>query len=219
MTDTILHHFWRSSASWRVRWALAIKGIPFTSVPVDIVHGEQLTDDHRAKNPIGHVPALFLDGRWLAESVAILEYLEETRPAPALYPKDPWHRARVRQVVELINAGIQPLQNLIVQAKVSADVEQQRAFARFFNERGLAACERLLDTIAAEIPGEGGFAVGSTLTAADLFLVPQVSTARRFGVDLAQFPRILAAEKAALATPHAAGALPENQPGAPAKQA
>ncbi len=213
--DTILYQFWRSSASWRVRWALAIKGIAFTSVPVNILDGEQVSPEHRARNPVGHVPALWIDGHTLAESVAILEYLEETRPATPLYPKDRWARARVRQVVELVNSGIQPLQNLVVYQRHSSDPAEQGAWLRFFNERGLAACEALLGTIASEIPGEGHFAVGGALTAADIFLVPQILTARRFGVDLAPFPRLLAVEAAALATPHAAGALPENQPGAP----
>ncbi len=215
--ETTLYQFWRSSASWRVRWALAIKGIPFTSVPVDILHGEQVGPEHKARNPMGHVPALFIDGRTLAESVAILEYLEETRPATPLYPKDHGARARVRQVVELVNSGIQPLQNLVVMGRHSTDPEEQREFARFFNVRGLAACEALLATIADEIPGEGSFAVGGALTAADVFLVPQIATARRFGVDLAPYPRLLAVEAAAMATEHALGALPERQPGAPAR--
>jgi len=215
--DTILYQYWRSSASWRARWALAIKRVPFTTVPVDIVAGEQLTDEHRARNPMAHVPALWIDDHCFAESVAILEYLEETRPEPALYPRDPWPRARVRQVVELINSGIQPLQNLIVQGRHAKDPEEQKAWSRFFNDRGILACEALLGAIAAEIPGSGGFCVGSSLTAADLFVVPQVATARRFGVDFTRCPRLLAAEAAALATEHAASALPENQPGAPAK--
>jgi maleylacetoacetate isomerase len=213
---TTLYQFWRSSASWRVRWALLIKGIPFTSVPVDLGTGEQLGEEHRARNPMGHVPALFIDGRTLAESVAILEYLEETRPSSPLYPKDHGARARVRQVVELVNSGIQPLQNPAVTKRHSADAAEQKAFGRYFNERGLGACEALLGTIAGEIPGEGGFAVGGALTAADLCLVPQLSAARRFGVDVAAYPRLLAVEAAALATEHARGALPENQPGAPA---
>ena len=212
---TTLYQFWRSSASWRVRWALAIKGIPFTSVPVDILRGEQLAPEHRARNPMGHVPALFIDGRTLAESVAILEYLEETRPASPLYPKDHGARARVRQVVELVNSGIQPLQNPAVYTRHSPDAAEQKAFARYFNERGLTACEALLGTIAAEIPGEGGYAVGGALTAADICLVPQLLTARRFGVAVEAYPRLVAVEAAALATPYAKGALPENQPGAP----
>jgi glutathione S-transferase len=112
-----LYHFWRSSASWRVRWALAIKGLPFESVPVDLLAGEQKSEEHRARNPIGHVPALgFEDGRILAESVAILEYLDDLVPEPALYPRDPWKRARVRQLVETINAGVQPLASVAVPA-------------------------------------------------------------------------------------------------------
>jgi maleylacetoacetate isomerase len=199
-----------------VRWALAIKGIPFTSVPVDILHGEQLTAEHRARNPMAHVPALWIDGRTLAESVAILEYLEETRRASPLYPKDPWARARVRQVVELVNAGVQPLQNLVVTARHSSDPEEQKAWIRYFNDRALASAEALLATIASEIPGAGGFAVGGALTAADIFLVPQIATARRYGVDIAGFPRLSAVEAAALGSEHASGALPDKQPGAPA---
>lgn len=216
--STTLYHFWRSSASWRVRWALSIKGIPYTSVPVDILAGEQRAGEHQARNPMGHVPALFIDGRTLAESVAILEYLEETRPEVPLYPKDPWARARVRQMVEIINSAIQPLQNLIVQGKHSQDPAEQKAFSVFFNERGLAAYEALLGVVAEE-HGQGRFSLGDTLTAADVFLIPQVATSRRFGVDLTKYTRILAIEAAALALPHAAAALPDNQPGAPKKSA
>jgi maleylacetoacetate isomerase len=213
--ETTLYQFWRSSASWRVRWALAVKGIPFTSVPVDILQGEQVAPEHRARNPIGHVPALWIDGHMLAESVAILEYLEETRPAVPLYPKDSWARARVRQVVELINAGVQPLQNLVVTTRHSSDGVEQKAWIVFFNERALGAAEALLASVAGEIPSAGGFAVGGALTAADLFLIPQIATARRYGVDVARYPRLGAVEAAAMATEHAEGALPEHQPGAP----
>jgi maleylacetoacetate isomerase len=212
---TILYHYWRSSASWRVRWALAIKQIPFESVIVNLAEHAQQTPEHRARNPIGHVPCLVVNGRYLSESVAIIEYLEETVPDPPLYPKDPWARARVRQCVELSNAGIQPLQNLSVIGKHSEDPAAQRDWAAFFNQRGLAGYEGLLETI--ENEGlRGRFSVGDSLTAADLYLVPQVYSARRFGVDISAFPRVHAVEQAALATEHAALALPENQPGAPA---
>ncbi len=211
---TTLYHFWRSSASQRVRWALAHKGIAYQSVVVDLHAGEQHSADHRARNPMGHVPALDIDGHLLAESVAILEYLEETRPTPPLYPATPLARARVRQVVELIASGVQPLQNLAVLAKVSSDPAAQRAWGVYFNERALKACEALLLQIDAEL-GAGRFAVGDVLSAADLYLVPQLGAARRFGMDLAGYPRLLAAEAAALATPHAAGATPEaHQPSA-----
>jgi maleylacetoacetate isomerase len=211
-----LYQFWRSSASWRVRWALAVKGVRFTSISVDLSQGAQFEGAHVEKSPMARVPVLVVDGRSLVESVAILEYLEETIGTPRLYPQDPWLRARVRQVVEVINAGIQPLQNLAVLARHSEDREQQRAFAKHFNQKGLAAVERMLADIAKEHPGPGRFAVGDTLTAADLFLVPQVEAARRYGADPSALPRVLAAEAAALATEHAEGALPKNQPGAPA---
>src|SRR3954468_4290429 len=102
MNRCTLYHFWRSSASWRVRWALAIKGVPFDSVPIDLLSGAQFDPAYLARNPLGRLPTLVLeDGRNLAESVAILEWLEETIPTPALYPKDPWQRARTRQLVEI----------------------------------------------------------------------------------------------------------------------
>lgn len=209
-----LYHYWRSSSSWRVRWALAIKGVEYESVPVNLLAGEQGSVEHRARNPIGHVPTLVIDGRCLSESVAIIEYLEEIVPDPPLYPRDPWARARVRQLVELVNSGIQPLQNLAVLRQHSSDPGVQQSWARYFNERGLAAYEALLAIVAAEQGGPGRFSVGDTLTAADLFLVPQVYSARRFGVDVSRFPRVLAVEAAALATEHADGARPERQPGA-----
>ncbi len=215
MKPCTLYHYWRSSASWRVRWALAIKGVAFESVAIDLVAGAQSAAEHQARNPLGRVPALVLeDGRSLGESVAILEWLEETIPEPALYPKDPWQRARTRQLIEIVNGAIQPLQNISVLRRLSPDSAVQHAWGAHFNELGLAAYEALLAQIAAEGGGEGPFSIGDTVTAADLFLVPQLYGARRFHVDVSRFPRVLAAEKAALATPHAEEARPENQPGA-----
>jgi maleylacetoacetate isomerase len=219
MERCTFYHYWRSSASWRVRWALQIKGIAFDSVGVDLVHGEQSTAAHQARNPMGRVPALVLaDGRSLGESVAILEWLDETipAPAPALYPKDPWQRARTRQLVEIINASVQPLQNISVLRRLSPESPVQRAWAAHYNELGLGAYEALLAQIAAEGGGNGPFSIGDELTAADIFLVPQVYSARRFDVDVSRFPRVLAAEAAARATPFAEAARPENQPGAAA---
>jgi maleylacetoacetate isomerase len=208
MERTILYAFWQSSASWRVRWALAVKGIAFELVSIDLGKGAQREPEHLKRNPMGRVPVLCIDGHTLTESVAILEYLEETRPEPALYPRDPFQRARVRQVVETVNAAIQPFQNTRAFERVGADKETQKRYAHHFNAMGMEALEALLS-------GEGRFAVGDTLTAADLFLVPQVAGARRFGVDVSRFRRVLAAEAAALATEHARGALPATQPDAP----
>jgi maleylacetoacetate isomerase len=211
MSRPVLYHYWLSSASWRVRWALAIKNLAHDVVVVDIRAGQQTSPEHRARNPMGRVPALSIDGKWLAESVAIIEFLDETHPEPALYPRDPFVRARVRQMVELVNSGVQPLQNLPVMAAHSSDPEAQKKFAATFNERGLKAYEELLAQT--ERDGLGGqFSVGNTLTAADLFLIPQVASARRFEVDVTPFPRVLAVETAARATPHAEAARPENQP-------
>jgi maleylacetoacetate isomerase len=215
MPRMTLYHYWRSSSSWRVRWALAIKGVAFDSIPVNLLTGEQSAPEHVARSPLGRVPALVLDdGRVLGESVAILEWLDETIPAPALYPQDAWQRARTRQLVEIVNAAVQPLQNISVLRRLSPESAEQRAWAAHFNEIGLGAYEALLAQIAAEGGGGGPFSIGNALTAADVFLVPQVHSARRFHVDVSRFPRVLAAEQAALATPHADAARPENQPGA-----
>lgn len=184
---------------------------------VNIVGGEQKADEHRARNPIGHVPALTIDGHTLAESVAILEYLEDRTPTPPLYPRESYARTRVRQMVECVNSGMQPLQNLVVLARVSTEGPVQKEWAKFFNERGLEAYERLLESSRKEF-GPGRYSHGDSLTAADLFLVPQVYSARRFGADLTPFPLVLEVEKNALATEHATGALPDSQPGAPAPQ-
>lgn len=208
-----LYHFWRSSASWRVRWALLHKGVAYESVTVDLGSDEQRGETHRMRNPIGHVPALEVGGRFLAESMAIVEWLDETYPERPLFPRDAWGRARVRQLCELVNAGIQPLQNPAVTERVSPDPEQRKAWTAHFNARGLGAYEGLLEAFEAE--GRGRFSWGDQLTAADLFLVPQLYGARRWGVDVGRFPRCLAAEEAALATPSAAAARPENQAGAP----
>jgi maleylacetoacetate isomerase len=210
----LLYQFWRSSASWRVRWALLVKGIPFDVYTVDLLSGEHLAGAHRTRSPIGTVPALQLGDRFLTESVAIVELLEQLVPAPPLYPHDPWLRARVRQVVELINSEIQPLQAPSVRDEARGDQAGRAEWVRRFNQRGLAGVEQLLRTIDAE-QGPGTFAVGGALTAADLFLVPQLEHARRFEVDLSAFPRLLAAERAALASEHGAAARPELQPGAP----
>src|SRR5947208_539183 len=141
--ETILYHYWLSSSSWRVRWALAIKGVPYRSEMIDLRAGEQHRPEHRARNPLGYVPTLRIDGHTLGESVAIIEYLDERFPDPPLYPRDPWRRARVRQLVELVNSGIQPMQNLTVLQRISPDRAAQTEWARHFNERGMAACESL----------------------------------------------------------------------------
>jgi len=141
--------------------------------------------------------------------MAILELLEEMHPTPALLPKVPFRRARVRQLAELVNAGTQPLQNLTVMRYRSTDPAEQKTWARHWITRGLTAIERELAIIAAE-GIEGPYAVGDTITLADLLLTPQIYNARRFDIDLAPFPRIVAAETAALETDAAKASHPDS---------
>jgi maleylacetoacetate isomerase len=206
--NLVLHHYWRSSSSWRVRWALAHKGVAYESNAIDLLKGAQSDSSYVEKSPMGLVPCLVVDGRALTESVAILEWLEQTHPTPALYPTDAWARARVRQLVEFVNSGTQPLQNLGVNRHYSTDGEKQKEWARHWIVRGLSALERELAIVEQEGLA-GRFAVGDALTAADLYIAPQLYNARRFAVDLAAYPRVVAVEAAALATDSAQQSHPD----------
>jgi len=210
----VLYNYWRSSSSFRVRIALAHKKIDYEYAVVNILKDEHGSAEHRARNPMGYVPCLEIDGVPFSESVALVELLEELRPEPALYPKDPFDRARVRAIVELVNADTQPLQNRAVLLHVSKDHEPQKEWSRHFIGRGLAAIEGMM--AANEARGvRGDFAYGSSLTAADCYLVPQLYNARRFGMDLAAYPRILRAEAAARETDAVKASWPEAQKDAP----
>ncbi|WP_437965017.1 maleylacetoacetate isomerase [Sorangium sp. So ce260] len=197
-----LYGYWRSSCSWRVRIALAHKGVPHAYRPVNLVRdgGEQLRDDYRAKNPMAQVPTLeFEQGgavRRVSQSVAIIELLEELFPAPPLLPADPYLRARARQLAEMINSGTQPMQNTAtlkyVQNELGGD---EKAFARRFIASGLAAFQ----ASAGELCGR--FCVGDQVTVADVFLVPQLYNARRYEVDLAPLSTLTRIEAACMALP------------------
>lgn len=213
--ELVLYQYWRSSSSWRVRFALAHKGLAYESRAVNLLDGAQTSAEHLARSPMGTVPCLVIDGRALTESVAIVEHLDAIAPSPTLLPRDPWARARVRQLAEIVNSGIQPLQNLAVMRRHSPDPAEQKAWAKHWVERGLGAYEALLATVAREL-GEGRFSVGDELTMADVFLVPQVYSARRFGVDLARFPRTMAVHDRAAALDAAIASSPERSAGAPA---
>jgi maleylacetoacetate isomerase len=205
MAKLTLSHYWRSSCSFRVRIALGYKELAYESTYVNILEGEQKKPEYLARNPIGHVPTLTVDGVPYVESVAIMELLEELHPEPALLPKTPQERAHVRALVETINAGIQPLQNLIVLERVGGtDQEKRNAWMKFFIARGLGAFEKLASE-------SGPYAFGERFTMADACLVPQIYAARRVGVDLTPFPRVVRAEAAASALPFVAAAKPEAQ--------
>jgi maleylacetoacetate isomerase len=212
--NLVLYHYWRSSSSWRVRFALHYKGIPYESRFVNLRAGEQSKGEHKQLSPLGVVPCLLVDGRPLSESVAILEYLEDIVPEKALLPHEPWRRARVRQLVELVNSGIQPLQNLGVLDHLSSDEAVRHAWARHFIERGLAGFESALSSVETEF-GSGPYCFGDKLTLADVYLVPQVGSAIRFGVPLDPFPRICRIHAECMKLESAIAAAPENQPDAP----
>jgi maleylacetoacetate isomerase len=168
-----------SSSSWRVRAALAFKSIEFDLDLKDISRGEA-----QGISPMSQVPVLEIDGHVLRQSVAIIEYLDHTHPEPPLFPKPAHLKAKVREIVETINSGIQPLQNTGVLDKISKDVTVQTAFAKGVIIKGLNALEWILnETQSSEV------CVGNNITAADLFLVPQCMNAIRYGVDLTTFPR------------------------------
>lgn len=204
----ILSTYWRSSCSFRVRIALGYKKVDYEPLLVNLLEGDQKKPAHLAKNPIGHVPTLTIDGVTHVDSIAIMELLEELYPDPPLLPKAPHDRARVRALVQAIASGIQPLQNLVVLDRVGGtDQEKRSAWMKFWITRGLGAFEALASE-------SGPFAYGTTFTMADACLVPQIYASRRVGVDLTPFPRILRAEAAASELAFVASARPEAQPDA-----
>ncbi|KAJ3170008.1 Glutathione S-transferase zeta-1 [Irineochytrium annulatum] len=180
--DVTLHGYWRSSASWRVRLALNLKGIPFKTVPVDLLNREQLTENFMKLNPNASVPLLKYGEHTITQSVAILEFLEEVHPNNALLPSDHYKRAQVRAIVNLICCDIHPIQNPRVIGKVGP--EAGKDWARFWIARGFDALEKELAATA------GKYCVGDEITMADLCLVPQVYNGHRFNVDFASYPNI-----------------------------
>lgn len=224
MPRYVLHSYYRSSSAYRVRIALAHKGIPYRYEAVHLLRGggEQNTAAFKALNPMGQVPVLVvLDDAGesiaaLGQSVAILEYLEERHPEPALLPQDPLDRARVRQLVECVVSGIQPIQNLAVLQSLSERFDTDRAanarWARDWIARGFDALESLL------VPSAGVHTFGDAVTLADAVLVPQVYNARRFGVDMTAFPTISRVDATAQKLPSFQAAAPDCQPDAPPAQ-
>ncbi len=209
-----LHGYFRSSAAWRVRIALEMKGIAFGQVFRHLRKGEQSAPDFLALNPQGLVPALEVAGQGaLTQSLAIIEWLEETQPGPKLLPADAWGRARVRSLAQIIACDTHPIQNLRVLQYVKRQLGQEQAavdaWARHWITLGLTAVEARL----AE-PESGRFCHGDEPGLADICLVPQLSNARRFGLDLSPFPRVLAVEAACQVLPAFRRAAPESQPDA-----
>lgn len=217
-----LHSYWRSSCSWRVRIALALKGLPFTYAAVNLVQEEQFSAAHRARNPMTTVPVLEVHEDAaaaprpplrLVQSMSILEWLEERHPAPPLLPRDPAGRARVRAIAEDVNSSIQPYQNASTMKWLRErhpGAGDDVAFTSHFLARTMAGLEEAVRD------GAGRYCHGDEVTLADLFVVPQLYGARRFGVDVAAFPTLLRVEAACAVLPAFVSATPERQPDAPA---
>ncbi|XP_041353464.1 probable maleylacetoacetate isomerase [Gigantopelta aegis] len=176
----VLYSFFRSSSCWRVRIALDFKEIDYEYKTCEWFYEEgQKRAEYLKLNPMGEVPTLIIDGNTLTQSLPIIEYLEETRPDKPLLPKDPVLRAKARALTEIINSGIQPLQNIRVEKK-SGD----STWAKFWIEKGFTGLERALQETA------GRFSMGDSISLPDVYLVPQVYRAKRVNVDMSKFPLI-----------------------------
>lgn len=201
----VLYDYWRSSAAYRVRIALGLKGLSYRSVPIDLSTGEQGGAQFLARNPQGLVPALEIDGVLLTQSLAIIDYLDRTHPEPPLLPADPARRAVTLARALVIAADIHPIQNLRVmnrlKSQFGASQEQALVWNRHWIAGGFAALE-------AQAP-EAGLFGGTAPDLADLCLVPQMANARRFGVPLEDYPRLVRIDAALCALPAFAAAAPD----------
>jgi maleylpyruvate isomerase len=212
MNGLVLHGYWRSTASYRVRIGLNLKGLAFQQASRDLRIGAHHDPGFKALTPQGLVPVLETQDGVISQSLAILEWLEDTHPVPALLPNSPGDRAIVRGMAAAIACDIHPLNNLRVldalRSEFSASSVQVSAWISHWIGEGFAALETLIGRYG------GTFAFGDELGIADCCLVPQVYSARRFGVELKDFPVILAVDERARAIPAIAEAHPERQPDA-----
>src|SRR6201996_295471 len=207
-----LHGYFRSSASYRVRIALNLKGLSTEHLSHHLRKGEQCAPAYLTINPQGLVPALEGDqGEVLTQSLAIMEWLDETHPEPPLLPKDPLRRPKVPAFAQSPACDTHPVQNLKVLARLrelGLPEDKVTAWAGWANREGLSACEKL------GANGPGPFCLGGKTSLADLCLVPHLANARRFGVDVNAFPRLLKAEAAAKTMKAFSDAAPDQQPDA-----
>jgi maleylacetoacetate isomerase len=207
----VLYTYFRSSASYRVRIALNLKGIPYEPRFVHLQRGEQRLPGHLSLNAQGLVPVLIDDGRVLTQSLAIIEYLEETRPRPPLLPVDPAGRARVRALANAVACEIHPLNNLRVLNYITTDLRQPEAdrlaWYRHWIAEGFEALEKMLRP-----PETAAYCHGESPTMADACLVPQVYNALRFNCDLSVYPTVRRIYESCMALEAFQSASPERQP-------
>lgn len=210
MNETILYGYWRSSATYRTRIALNLKGVSYRTVGVHLLKDEQVQPAHLARHPSGRVPILEIDGHRIGQSMAMIDYLDETRPEPPLLPRDAALRAQVRDFKDQIVADIHPLNNTSTLARLRSQFgADDAAIASWYEHwilRGFKVLEQML-------PREGDVCVGHQVTLADIVLVPQVTNARRYPqIDLGQFPNILRIDTALRKLKAFHDAAPEQQP-------
>ncbi|NNL88834.1 MAG: maleylacetoacetate isomerase [Marinicaulis sp.] len=205
-----LFGYWRSSATYRVRIALALKGVEYEYVPINLLKGEHKSGDYLAKNPMGLVPSMETDcGEIVTQSIAIMEYLEESNPNPTILPDNAIDRARARAMAQTLACEAQPLMNLRIQNFLKNDMEASpEAMAAWLNQwpgGAMRSVERQVDKFG------GDYCVGHTPTVADCCLVPQMYGALRFGIDVGDMPRLREIYERCCALPAFALAHPDNQ--------
>jgi maleylacetoacetate isomerase len=210
MSETILYGYWRSSATYRTRIALNLKGVSYRTVDVHLLKDEQTRPEHLARHPSGRVPILEIDGHRIGQSMAMIDYLDETRPDPPLLPRDPCLRAHVRDLKDQIVADIHPLNNTSVLARLRSQFgADDTAIASWYEHwivRGFEVLEQML-------PSTGDYCLGNAVTLADIVLVPQVANARRYRqIDLTQFPNVVRIDAAVKRLKAFHDAAPEQQP-------
>ena len=208
----ILHGYWRSGTSYRTRIALNLKGLTYAQAGVDLRTGAQKSDAYLSMNPQGLVPALETDGAVLTQSPAILEWLEETHPAPPLLPREATARARVRAMAALVACDIHPLNNRRVLKALRETFGADQAATDAWAARWITAGFEALEALIAR-HGDG-WCYADTPTLADCCLIPQVYSAQRFNTPLGAFPRIMAIAEKAAAHPAFQAAHPDRQPDA-----
>ncbi len=209
-----LYTLFRSSASFRVRIALHLKGLRYESISKALTKDEHRAADYLALNPQGLIPALNVDGTVLSQSLAIIEYLEETHPQPALLPGDPIARAQVRSMALAIACDIHPLDNLRVLNYLKGPLRQDEEAVNVWYRHWISAGFTGLETLAQQHSRNRKYLYGDSITMADICLVPQVYNARRFATDLSAFPTLVAISTHLESLPAFAAARPEVQPDA-----
>jgi maleylacetoacetate isomerase len=210
-----LHTYWRSSAAFRVRIALNVKGLPFESAAKSLANAGQRSHDYLALNPQGLVPALEDGDALIGQSLAIIEYLDETRPSPPLLPRDPLGRATVRALAQVVACEIHPLNNLRVLNYLRGPLAQGDSAVNAWYHHWIAGGFEPLEQLARRHSTDGRHLYGGAVSMADICLVPQVYNARRLGCDLAPYPTLVAISTALEQLPAFAAARPEVQPDAP----